>query len=137
MNIGSTNFEKWFVLRRLTQEEKNYRIDSQHSLTKWRCFFTVLLTRCKHFNYWLSSFNSLLNYWACFPKDSWVILKQDKVLDFLLRFEFQLLKTSWLSSLNVSRFAAKLILFALFRSIYCKAFGYANSRFFKQVLCQG
>ena len=44
----------------------------------------------KHFKYWLSS-NSLLNYQIYFAMDCRVILKQNKMLNFLLRFEFQLL----------------------------------------------
>ena len=64
----------------------------------------------KNFKYWLNLSNPSLNYWTYFPNDCWVILKQVKMLNFLLRFEFQIFdKFHWM----LRYLFLKIILFTL------------------------
>ena len=72
-------------------------------IDKMVMFIYCLVDVRKHFIYWLSSSKSLLNYLTCFPRDSRVTLKQGRMLNFRLQFEFQLLT----NSLNVSLFTAE------------------------------
>ena len=90
LNSWFTSIEKGLFCGEEHRKRKYALFDSRLPWIRWQCFPLVYQPYyfVKHCS---SSSTYSLNCWTYFPKDCWVILKQGKMLNFLLRFEFQLL----------------------------------------------